>query len=706
MKTFFKIFVLALLGALIVGCGESTSTQNNPPVASDYNITMDQDTNISATLQGTDADGDELTYTLLSNPTHGTLSGTIPDLTYTPNAGFSGDDSFTFKISDGTDETGVVTVHIIVTANTTPTATSQSITLDQDTTVSITLVGADADGDSLTYVVVDNPSNGALSGTAPNLTYTPNTSYSGTDSFTFKVNDTMADSAVATVSITVNDTTPNSAPTAISQSLTLNQDSNISITLEGNDNDGDAINYTILSQPSHGVLSGTAPDLVYTPSLGYAGSDIFTFQVDDGDLNSTVASISLRVSYLNTAPSASDFNITLDVGETVSSIDWLVASMASDVDNDTLSASVATDGQYGSCDITDYNLTYTKTAQGTAQDTCTLSITDGSGSLLIEVKIDTLFWSEFDSEYLSLVGIKSNGTLWANGSGVRELKGLDLNTTMIQVSQESGWRTVSAGIFFSLAIKDDGTLWMISTGLAPVVRAETKRDLFVLAQIETDSDWKTAAISDADVVAIKENGTLWKLAPRDARMEQLTEDSDWKSVSTGWGVFAAIKSSGTLWTWGSSRSGQLGYAGANKGLPAQVGSDADWKSVSFGQAHTLALKQNGELWGWGDNRLYQLGFEGLGQTTPIRLGTDSSWSSIGAGGVHSAAIKSDGTLWTWGYNHAGQLGHESGLVAIEPTQAGVGTVWRTVSAGSVHTAIFDQNGLLTIFGGVVEKVEF
>jgi len=87
--------------------------------------------------------------------------------------------------------------------NQVPVANDQAVTTAQDTSKAITLTGSDADGDALTYSVVTGPAHGALSGTAPNLTYTPTSGYSGSDSFTFKVNDGKVDSNVATVTITV-----------------------------------------------------------------------------------------------------------------------------------------------------------------------------------------------------------------------------------------------------------------------------------------------------------------------------------------------------------------------------------------------------------------------------------------------------------------------------------------------------------------------
>ena len=69
---------------------------NHPPVAADQSVATDQDTAAGVTLSATDADGDSLTYSVVTSPTHGTLSGSAPNLTYTPAAGYNGPDAFTF----------------------------------------------------------------------------------------------------------------------------------------------------------------------------------------------------------------------------------------------------------------------------------------------------------------------------------------------------------------------------------------------------------------------------------------------------------------------------------------------------------------------------------------------------------------------------------------------------------------------------------
>ena len=112
--------------------------------------------------------------------------------------------------------------------------------------------------------MLSQPKNGALSGTGANLTYTPKANYNGSDSFTFKANDGVADSNTATVSIKVDSV--NDKLTVVSgQSLSVNEDEAVTITLQGSDEDKDDLTFTVLSQPNNGVLSGAGANSTYTP---------------------------------------------------------------------------------------------------------------------------------------------------------------------------------------------------------------------------------------------------------------------------------------------------------------------------------------------------------------------------------------------------------------------------------------------------------
>ena len=262
----------------------------------------------SATLTGTNASTatGTVTYTVYSDAsctnavstgspqtitTAGTLPAsspvTLPNVgTYYWRASYSGDSHNASSTSSCGAEVETVTT------NCPPTANNQSVSTNQNTAVGVTLTGSDPNSYPLTYAVVGMPAHGTLSGTGPNLTYTPSSGYSGLDSFTFKVNDGHADSNIATVSITV---IPASPPTAEPQCVSTPKNTPVPITLTGTDSDGDPLTYSIVTGPAHGTLSGTAPNLTYTPAPGYTGPDSFTFTANDGSVDSTPAQVSITV---------------------------------------------------------------------------------------------------------------------------------------------------------------------------------------------------------------------------------------------------------------------------------------------------------------------------------------------------------------------------------------------------------------------------
>ena len=98
----------------------SVTPVNNAPVANNQAVNTPEGTPVAVTLTASDADGNPLTYAVVITPAHGTLSGTAPALTYTPDAGYNGSDSFTFKANDGTADSNIATVTITVTPVTLP----------------------------------------------------------------------------------------------------------------------------------------------------------------------------------------------------------------------------------------------------------------------------------------------------------------------------------------------------------------------------------------------------------------------------------------------------------------------------------------------------------------------------------------------------------------------------------------------------------
>ena len=251
----------------------SVVTPGNPnaaPVADALTLSTSEDTDAAATLSGSDADADPLTYIIVSNPGKGTLIGTAPNLTYRPNANANGSDSFTYKVSDGIVSSATVTASITITPVVdAPIANSSSVTTNEDSNVAIALSASDPDGSALTYTLLSSPAKGSLSGTPPNLTFTPGANANGSDSFTFKVNDGSSDSGIATVGITI--TPVNDAPVANAQSVTTLEDTPLGISVSASDVEGSTLSYSVVTAPGKGSLSGSLTNVTYTHSANANG---------------------------------------------------------------------------------------------------------------------------------------------------------------------------------------------------------------------------------------------------------------------------------------------------------------------------------------------------------------------------------------------------------------------------------------------------
>ncbi len=193
---------------------------------------------------------------------------------------------------------------VIPAANQAPVADDQNVSTDEDTPVGITLTASDVNDDSLTYQVVAGPSDGVLSGAAPNLTYTPNDNFNGSDSFTFQANDGQADSNVATVDIIVNDI--NDAPAAdagADQTLTdADNSGSEDVTLDGTgsmDGDGTIDSY-VWTENGAQIATGA------NPSVNFAvGTHDVTLTVTDDDGATDTDSVTIIVNAAdNVAPEA------------------------------------------------------------------------------------------------------------------------------------------------------------------------------------------------------------------------------------------------------------------------------------------------------------------------------------------------------------------------------------------------------------------
>jgi cyclophilin family peptidyl-prolyl cis-trans isomerase len=252
----------------------------------------------------TSSNNRSLTYTISTQPTHGTISqfnSSTGSLIYTPNAGFNGTDSFQFTVTDvgtGAPTPPAVSTPATVTLSTSvanlPIANPGSASTNLGAPVTIQLTGSNNNPNvpqAIKYGIVTQPTEGTISqfnANAGTLVYTPNSSATvGTDSFQFAVTTVGSPNpglVSSPATITVHLTSP-PAPLAnpVTQSVTAGTPTTIQL-LGNNNNPGSkqAITYTITSEPTKGTLSGfnaSTGTVVYTAPATATGTDTFQYQV-------------------------------------------------------------------------------------------------------------------------------------------------------------------------------------------------------------------------------------------------------------------------------------------------------------------------------------------------------------------------------------------------------------------------------------------
>jgi hypothetical protein len=205
-----------------------TMTANAAPTANSQAISATEDTPVLFVLSASDPEGNPLSYSIVTGPTKGSLSRTLPNLKYQPNANFYGSDSFTFKANDGQIDSNVAIVNIsVIPVNDAPVAGSDTYSLTQGSTLNVAAPGvlgndSDVDGPTLSAVLVAGPANGSLNLNANgSFSYSPNAGFSGSDSFSYRASDSTATSNIATVSLTV---APLSGSPILSASFDTGQD--------------------------------------------------------------------------------------------------------------------------------------------------------------------------------------------------------------------------------------------------------------------------------------------------------------------------------------------------------------------------------------------------------------------------------------------------------------------------------------------------
>jgi len=287
---------------------------NNPPVANDDSATTPPNAPVTVDVVTNDTDVDDnldpTTATITVAATSGTavsnLDGTI---TYTPNLGFSGPDTFDYQVCDTGDDglgtnalcdTATVTISVV---NNAPVANDDPATTPANTAAIIDVVANDTDVDGnldpTSVTVAAPPTNGAaVSNGDGTVTYTPGLDFVGTDTFVYQVCDTASACDSATVTITV----ASDPPVANDDFATTTRNNAVNINVILNDTDADGIDpttvsiTTALTQRGGTAVANLDGTVTYNPKRGFRGTDTFQYTVDDAlGGTSNVATVRINV---------------------------------------------------------------------------------------------------------------------------------------------------------------------------------------------------------------------------------------------------------------------------------------------------------------------------------------------------------------------------------------------------------------------------
>ncbi len=346
---------------------------NGAPVAVDDEATTGRNrpVDIAVLANDSDPDGDTLRVTGTTPPADGTVSFDNGTVTYTPDPGFSGTDTFDYTVTDGiADDTATVTVAV---ANGAPVAVDDEATTGRNRPVDIAVLAndTDPDGDTLSVAETTTPADGSVivndDGT---VSYTPVAGFSGTDTFDYTVTDGIAtDTATVTVAVA------NGTPVAVDDEATTGRNRPVDIAVLANDTDpdGDTLAVTETTTPADGtVIVNDDGTVSYTPAAGFTGTDTFDYTVTDGIATDT-ATVTVAVG--NSAPVAVDDEATTGRNRPV---DIAVLANDTDPDGDTLAVTETTTPADGTVAVNDDGtVTYTPVAGFTGTDTFDYTITDG-----------------------------------------------------------------------------------------------------------------------------------------------------------------------------------------------------------------------------------------------------------------------------------------------------------------------------------------
>lgn len=237
----------------------------------------------------------------------------------------------------------------------------------------------------------------------------------------------------------------------------------------------------------------------------------------------------------------------------------------------------------------------------------------------------------------------------------------------------TGWKKFSQGETFSVAIKEDGTLWTWGQNINGTAGNGSGATTIIQhpTQIGTENDWTDISVGRWFILAKKTNNDLYGWGDNQYGNLGNGNNSDQyspvkiadnvKSFSAGYHHTMIVKTDGTMWGTGYNDWGGLGMGtsvGWYNTWQQESSLATNWEKASAGYYNSFGIKNNGTLWSTGTNIEGQTGTGATGGESDdfVQIGTDTDWTSVSCGVYHVLGLKTTGKLFGWGSSADGRLG--------------------------------------------------
>ena len=391
-----------------------------PPLQTNENKPLNID------IYAVDVDGDELQIKW-EQPAHGSVTGNVSQIVYSPYPSYSGRDSFWIEAFDGYVTTRLTIEILVGKVNKPPVANDRTLECLEDQSMEILLQAMDPDYDAISYTIATYPAHGNLSGMPPSVVYQPDENYNGSDMFGFTASDGVLISNIGQIHINV--LPQNDSPIAMNSLLDAIEDNSIDATFLASDIDLDVLTFSIVQNGQIGAAILKNPstgEFTYTPFNNAYGVDIIRFQAMDSLSQSNIGQISITIAPVNDNPIAQPAHF-----ETEEDMSFAANIIVNDVDSNQFQFKIVDNPQLGSIVIADTGrFSYTPLNDVSGQDKLTFIVQDANGGQSEGTRITIDIHAVNDSPVAQSFSIQ----LDEDTSHTDMLRGTDVDSTSLSYS--------------------------------------------------------------------------------------------------------------------------------------------------------------------------------------------------------------------------------------------------------------------------------